>query len=453
MMKNSKLDRRSFLKTSTLGTLGTVSIPAILGSCSGEASRETKLKDVPVIDLLEKAPDGKQLKAGLVGCGGRGTGAAVNFLEAGNDLHITAIGDIFKDKIDQCREILKSKGQNIPDEKCFVGFDAYQKVIDSGVDVVLLCTPPVFRPLHFEYAIQKGKHCFLEKPGCVDPVGARKMLALGKQAAQKNLTAVNGLVLRYRKNIIETYRRVAGGAIGDVVSAQVSRFRGALWLVPRQKDWDDMTYMMRNWVRFNWVYGDLILDTHIHEIDLMSWFMGEKLPVRAEGTGGRQRDMTGDTYDFFSIVYLFDNGMRGHCTCRSINGCDNQNNVFIYGTKGYAECHSSKIYNLDGSIAWEYPFPKQEDEDQSMAVPDGFLQEHIHFVKAIRTDKPLNNIEHLVNSTLMAIMGRESAYTGKFITWDQIMTSNLKLGPDTCEFGNVPWFKEEVPLAGAPPVI
>jgi len=450
MMKKSKSNRRSFLQTSILGTFG---IPAILSGCSNFAPKEEKLKNIAVTEILNKAPDGIPLKAGLVGCGGRGTGAAVNFLEAGNDLHITAIGDIFKDKVDESRAVLKAKGQNIPDANCFVGFDAYQKVIDSGVDVVLLCTPPVFRPLHFEYAIQKGKHCFLEKPCAVDPVGARKMLVLGKQAAQQNLSALNGLVLRYRKNIIETYRRVAGGVIGDIVSAHVSRFRGALWLRQREKDWDDMTYMMRNWVRFNWIYGDLILDTHIHEIDLMSWFMGEKLPVRAEGNGGRQRDVTGDTYDFFSVEYLFDNGIRGHCTCRSINGCDNHNIVNIYGTKGYAELHSSKIFNVDGSIAWEYPFPKQDDADQSMAVPDGFVQEHIHLVKAIRTNTPVNDVERLVNSTLMAIMGRESAYTGQFITWDQIMASDLKLGPDSCQFGNVPWFKEEIPLAGTPPKV
>jgi len=449
-MENIKSNRRSFIKTSTLGTLG---IPAILGGCSNFASKEAKLKDVVVTEILEKAPDGKPLKAGLVGCGGRGTGAAVNFLEAGNDLQVTAIGDVFKNTVDTCRALLKSKGQNIPDENCFVGFDAYQKVIDSGVDVVLLCTPPIFRPLHFEYAIQKGKHCFLEKPCAVDPVGARKMLVLGKQAAQQNLSVLNGLVSHYKKNIIETYRRVAGGLIGDVVSAHVSRFRGALWLKQREKGWDDMTYMMRNWVRFNWLYGDLILDTHIHEIDIMSWFMGNKLPVRAEGTGGRQRDITGDTYDFFSVEYEFDNGTRGHCTCRSINGCDNQNIVKIYGTKGYAECHSSKIYNYNKEILWEYPFPKRDDADQSMAVPDGFVQEIMHLVKAIRTNTPVNNVEHLVNATLMAIMGRESAYTGKFITWDQIMASDLNLAPDTYQFGNVPWFKEEIPLAGAPPKV
>ena len=229
MKEQFKSDRRSFFKTSAMGALGTMSIPVFLGSCSGSASKDDKLKDVVVPEIREKALEGKPLKAGLVGCGGRGTGAAINFLDAGNDLQITAIGDIFIDKLDACRESLKKKGQQITDENCFIGFDAYKKVIDSGVDVVLLCTPPVFRPMHFEYAINQGKDCFIEKPCAVDPVGARKMQILGKQAAQQNLSVISGTINRSKKDCIETYRRVAGGAIGEIVSAHVSRMGGALW--------------------------------------------------------------------------------------------------------------------------------------------------------------------------------------------------------------------------------
>ena len=448
-----KPDRRSFLKTSTLGTLGTMSIPAIVAGCSNSAPKEEKLKDVAVTEILNKAPDGKPLKAGLVGCGGRGTGAAVNFLDAGNDLQITAIGDVFQDKVNACRETLRTKGQNIPDENCFVGFDAYRKVIDSGVDVVLLCTPTVFRPLHFEYAIQQGKHCFIEKPCAVDPVGARKMLVVGKQAAQQGLSVMSGFVRRWQKDVVETYRRVAGGAIGEIVSAHISRMGGSMWIRQREKGWNDMEYMLRNWVNFNWLFGDIIVDVVIHEIDLMSWFMGNKRPVRAEGTGARQRATTGDTYDSFSVEYLFDNGIRAHCTHRTINGCDNQNIIMLYGTKGYVNCYKGTIFNLDGTVAWQYPYPKPEDADQSMKVPDGYVQEHIHLVKAIRTNSPYNDVEQHVQSVLMAIMGRESAYTGKFITWDQIMASDLKLGPETYEFGNASWYKEEIPIPGAPPKV
>jgi len=449
MKEQFKSNRRSFFKTSALGALGAMSMPAFLGGCSNSDPKKVQLKDIAVPEILDKAPDGKPLKAGLVGCGGRGTGAALNFLTAGNDLQITAIGDVFKDKLDACHAILKEKGQQqIADEKCFVGFDAYQKVIDSDVDVVLLCTPQAFRPLHFEYAINRGKHCFIEKPCAVDPAGARKMLVLGKQAALQNLSVMSGFLRRWQKDLIETYRRVAGGAIGEIVHAHVSRMEGAMWFRLREKGWDDMEYMMRNWVSFNWLIGDIINDVVIHEIDMMSWFMGGMKPVRAEGTGGRHRATTGDTYDFFSVEYLFDNDVRAHCTHRKINGCDNQNVVRIYGTKGYVDCYKGTIYNPDGTVAWQYPYPKQDDVDQSMAVPNGYVQEHIHWIKAIRTNNPCNDVEQHVQSVLMAIMGRESAYTGKFITWDQIMASDLKLGPETFQFGNVPWFKEEIPVPG-----
>ena len=447
-MNNNGSNRRSFLKTSTFGLLGTMSIPAIVGGCSSATSKEESLKDVEVIEIFNKAIDGKPLKAGLVGCGGRGTGAALNFLEAGNDLQLTAIADIFQDKVDATRHILKEKGQQLTDENCFVGFDAYQKVIDSGVDVVLLCTPPAFRALHFEYAIQKRKHCFIEKPCAVDPVNVRKMLMLGKQAAQQNLSVVSGFTRHWRKDCLETYRRVAGGMIGEIVSAHIVYFRGAMWVRKREKGWDDMEYMLRNWVNFNWLFGDIIVDDIIHFIDMLSWFMGWKRPVRAEGNGGRHRAMTGDTYDFFNVEYIFENGIRAHCTERTINGCDNVMDVMLYGTKGYANIENGVIYHLDGSVAWKYPYPKPDDADQSMKVPDPFVQEHIHLISSIRLNRPMNDVEQHALSTLMAIMGRESAYTGKNITWDQIMSSEQKLGPEIIQFGNVSWFKEEIPVPG-----
>ena len=451
-MEKFNLSRRSFFKTSAIGTLGTISFPTFLGGCSTSASKEEKLKDVVVPEILDKAPAGKMLKAGLVGCGSRGTGAAMDFLSAGDDLQVTVIGDVLKDRVDSCKEALKEKGHIITDDNCFIGFDAYQKVIDSDVDIVLLCTPPVFRPMHFEYAIKNGKHCFIEKPCAVDPVGAKQMLVLGKQAAQQNLSVISGTIRRSQKDCIETYRRVAGGAIGQIVSAHVSRMGGALWFRKREKGWRDMEYMIRNWVNFCWTSGDHIVEQFIHEIDQMSWFMGDKKPVRAEATGGRQRRVTGDMYDFFSVEYLYENGCRAHCTARQIGGCDNQTIIMLYGTKGYTNC-SNKIFNLDGSIAWEYPEPKSDDPDQTWAVPDPFRQEHIRLITAIRTGKPVNDVEQHVQSTLMAIMGREAAYSGKFVTWDQIMASTQKLGPETYQFGPVPGVKEEIPVAGVAPKI
>lgn len=453
MSENEKFSRRGFFRTSAIGALGAITVPTIITSCSGGgATGGAKLEDVEVPEILAAAPDGKPLKAGLVGCGGRGTGAAINFIDAGPNLQITAIGDVFKDKLDACHAALKDKGQNIPDENCFLGFDAYQKVIDSGVDVVLLCTPPVFRPTHFDYAIEKGKHCFIEKPCAVDPMGAKQILLTGKKATQRNLSVISGTIRRSQKDCIETYRRVAGGAIGEIVSAHVSRLGGALWFVQRQPQWTDMEYMLRNWVNFNWLSGDLVVEQFVHEIDMMSWFTGDRKPVRAEATGGRQRRVTGDMYDFFSIEYVYENGHRAHCTSRQIGGCDNNHSVMLYGTKGYTNCFDT-IYNLDGTIAWQYPQPKPDDADQSMAVPDPFRQEHVRLVTAIRTNKPVNDSEVHARSTLMAIMGRESAYTGKFITWDEIMASTMKLGPEEFAFGSYPEFKEEYPLAGVAPKI
>jgi predicted dehydrogenase len=450
MNKDLKFNRRNFFKSSAAGAIGAMSVPALLSGCSDAAQKGEKWKDVEVPEILKTSPEGKPLKAGLVGCGGRGTGAAVNFIDAGSGLQITAIGDVFKDKLDACRNTLKEKGQDIADENCFLGFDAYQKVIDSGVDVVLLCTPPVFRPLHFDYAINKDKHCFIEKPCAVDPVGAKQMLVLGKRAGQKGLSVISGTIRRSQKDCIETYRRVAGGAIGELVSAHVTRLGGALWSVQRRPEWNDMEYMLRNWVNFCWTSGDLVVEQFIHEIDMMSWFLGDKKPVRAEATGGRQRRVTGDMYDFFSIEYVYDDGHRAHCTSRQIDGCDNNHSVLVYGTKGYTNCFDT-IYHLDGSVAWQYPAPKPEDADQSMAVPDPYVQELIRLVTAIRTNKPVNDTEQHVQSTLMAIMGRESAYTGKFVTWDQILASDMKLGPETYQFGPVPEIKEIIPVAGTPP--
>lgn len=452
MNKSNKLTRRSFFKHSAVGTLGAISVPSILTSCADGDSKKGNitLEDVEVPELLEKAPDGQVLKAGLIGCGGRGTGAAINFIEAGVGLEIVALGDVFPDKMEGCKKKLREKGQNILDENCFLGFDSYQKVIDSGVDVVLLCTPPVFRPMHFEYAIEKGKHCFIEKPCAVDPVGARKMLSVGKRATQKGLSVISGTIRRSQKDCIETYRRVASGAIGDIVSAHVTRFTSSLWHVQRRKEWTDMEYMLRNWVNFCWTSGDLVTEQFVHEIDMMSWFMDNRKPVRAEATGGRQRRVNGDMFDFFSIEYVFENEMRAHCTSRQIDGCDNRHSVLVYGTKGYTNCFDT-IYNLDGSIAWQYQKPKPEDADQSMAVPDPYRQEQVRLVTAIRTKKPVNDVEYHVQSTLMAIMGRESAYTGKFVTWDEIMASDQKLGPETYAFGPVPEIEEVYPIAGSAP--
>ena len=451
-MGKNKLNRRSFFKTSALSTLGTISVPVFLGGCSNSAPKDEKIRDWAVPELRSKAVDGKPLKAGLVGCGDRGTGAAIDFLNAGDNLQVTAIGDLFKERLDMSRAILKEKGQqDIPDDKCFVGFDAYKGVIDSGVDVVLLCTPPVFRPMHFEYAIQAGKDCFIEKPVAVDPVGARQMLIIGKQAAQQNLSVISGTIYRSQQNCIELCKRVADGAIGQPVSAHVVRYGGTGWHKTREKGWSDMEYMIRNWINFTWVCGDLLCEQFIHEIDLMSMFLGDIIPVRAMATGGRARRLTGNVYDFFSVEYEYEGKFRAHCTSRQISGCDNLNTVMIYGTKGSTDCHN-KIFNLDGTEAYVYPRPSPEERTPEWSVlHNGYVQEHVRLISAIRTGKPINDVEQQVQSTIMGIMGREAAYTGKFVTYDETMVSTQKLTPDIWEFGPVPGVVEEIPLPGMAP--
>ncbi len=437
------IDRRGFISKSAIAAIGTVGAVNLLSSCSGKPKREEK--KLPA--LLMQAPDGKVLKAGLIGCGGRGTGAAINFLDAGPNLEITALGDVFKDKMDLCREQLKKqKNVEVPEEKCFIGFDAYEKVIDSGVDIVLLCTPPHFRPAHVDAAINAGKHVFMEKPIAVDPVGARKVLVAAKRAEQKGLSIVSGTIRRVQKDFMETQRRVASGQIGDIVSAHITRNGGSLWVIQRQKGWTDMEYMLRNWANFCWLSGDHIVEQFIHEIDVMNWYLG-KNPVKAMAWGGRQRRVTGDQYDFFSVEYIYDNGMHTHCAARQITGCSNLTEQFIVGTEGFANAKGT-LYNLKGEEIWKYPYPEEGSADETWKVKDPYVQEHINLVASIRTGKPYSDAEAQVNSTLITIMGRMSAYTGKDVTWDEVMNSDMYLGPKTYAFGPVPGIPETPPVIG-----
>jgi len=437
------IDRRRFITNATMATIGTIGAAGIISSCN----RKTEEK-LPV--LLNEAPDGKLLKAGLIGCGGRGTGAAVNFLDAGPNLQISALGDIFQDKIDNCRaQLKKQKNVEIPDDKCFIGFDSFQKVIDSGVDLVLLCTPPHFRPAHIEAAVNAGKHIFLEKPCAVDPVGARSVLVSVEKAKQKGLCMVSGTIYRVSKDYLETRRRVMNGEIGDIVSAHVIRNGGSLWVRKRQPEWTDMEYMLRNWGNFCWLSGDHIVEQFIHQVDVMNWYLG-KNPLKAIGWGGRQRRVTGDQYDNFSIEYVYDNGMHTHCAARQISGCSNLTRVHIVGTEGYADAKGA-LYNWKGEEIWKYPKPEEGDPDQTWAVKDPFVQEHINLVTGIRTGNVVNDAEAQVMSTLVTIMGRESAYTGKDITWEELMNSDMRLGPATYEFGPVEGIPEVIPVIGNEP--
>lgn len=451
MDEKQENSRRSFIGKTALGTVATIGAANLLLSCGGAGNSKTKAGSpgaagvTPV--MPDKAPDGKILRAGLVGCGGRGTGAAINFLDAGPNLQIVAMGDVFADKLAESRaQLKKQRNIELPDEKCFVGFDAYQKVLEAGIDIVLLCTPPHFRPAHVEAAVNAGKHIFMEKPCAVDPVGARSILVSARKAEQLGLTIVSGTIRRVQKDYVETHRRVAAGEIGEIVSAHVVRNGGALWVKKRRPEWTEMEYMLRNWVNFTWLSGDHIVEQFIHEVDVMNWHVG-KNPVKCMGWGGRQRRVSGDQYDFFSVAYHYNNGMQAHCAARQISGCSNLKREVIVGTKGYADANGT-LFHPDGTVMWKYPYPKDGETDLTWKVGDPYVQEHVNLVTAVRSGKVFSDAEAQVNSTLITMMGRISAYTGKDVTWDEMMNSGLSLGPKVYSFGPVPGIPEEIPVIG-----
>jgi myo-inositol 2-dehydrogenase / D-chiro-inositol 1-dehydrogenase len=441
-MKNSSISRRNFLgKAAVAGVAGVVA-PAIITSCA----RETK-KVVAVPTMLDQAPDGPVLKAGVIGCGGRGTGAALNFLSAGPNLQIIALGDTFKDRVDQCREtIKKEKGQDVPVENCFVGFDAYQKVLEAGVDLVILATPPFFRPEHLKAAVEAKKHIFAEKPVCVDPVGARSVMATAEKAKGMELCIATGTQRRHQRDYVSTWQQVAQGEIGDVVGGNVWWNGGKLWHRDPNASWSEMEYMIRNWVNWSWLSGDHIVEQHVHNLDVMNWFTGSH-PVKAVGFGSRLRRVTGDQYDNFSVDYTFENGIHVHSMCRQINGCVNNVSERMQGSKGSTNCRNS-IVDIKGAETWKYQYPLDKDGKPTNNVSvDPYVQEHIDLITAIRTGKTFNELENTAISTMTAIMGRISAYTGKETTYEEMMNSDLKLGPKVFTFGPVD-VPKEVPVAG-----
>jgi myo-inositol 2-dehydrogenase / D-chiro-inositol 1-dehydrogenase len=440
------IDRRKFIGRTALTGIGLVGAGALITSCK---RKEYDNKSLGLPPVLMGAPKGKKLRAGLVGTGARGTGAAINFISSGPDLEIIALADIFQDKIDACRERFASFDLPIPAENCFSGFDGYKKLMAMPeIDVVILATPPQFRPEHFLEAVKNNKHAFLEKPVAVDPVGIRSVLATAKKAEALGLCVTTGTQRRHQEDYIETYKQVANGAIGDVVAAKAFWNQDHVWFREREEGWDDMTYMIRNWNNFCWLCGDHILDTHVHNIDVINWFMG-KHPEKAIGYGGRHRRVTGDQYDFFSIDFDYGNGISSHSMCRQIDSCANGTGELVMGTEGYTNCQDT-IWDHKGNIKWQFEYPKDEDGNptKTLKIPS-YVQEHMHLVYAIRTGDYVNEAEQTAISTLTAIMGREAAYTGYMITWDNILKSDLDLGPGKIEFGPVD-MKFETPVPGTP---
>jgi predicted dehydrogenase len=442
-MAEKNMDRRAFMGAAA-ATAGAVGIT--LAACSGKnGTAEGKFSPVALPEFQDQAPDGKPLSAGLIGCGGRGTGAAMDFLNSGPNLTVTALADVFDDRVQSCRaRLAKDKNNEVPADRCFVGFDAYKKLLDLDVDVVLMATPPKFRPEHFAACVEARKHVFMEKPMAVDPVGARSIMASSKKAEAADLSVVTGTQRRHQRDYNGTYAQIKAGAIGDIVSANCYWNQSKLWHRDREAGWSDMEFMIRDWVNWCWLSGDHIVEQHVHNLDVIHWFTG-KHPVKAVGFGGRHRRPTGDQYDFFSVDYVYDDKMHVHSMCRQINGCINNVSEFVMGTKGFSNCCNT-IYDASGQKIWEYPYPKDE-KGERVGELSPYVQEHVDLVTAIRTHKHIVEAETTAISTLVAIMGRISAYTGKEVTYEDMMGSDLEIGPKDYAMATVD-VKAEPPVPG-----
>ena len=432
-MKQQHISRRQMLKT-TAATVATAATFASLGTNFAWAAGS----DV--------------LKVGLVGCGGRGTGAAFDSAKASPRVRIVALGDLFQDRLEKSRNQLQTAGKDknglgeqygVTDDKCFFGFDAYKKVIDSDIDLVLLCEPPGFRPFSFRYAIEKGKHVFFEKPVAVDPTQVRSVIETSEMATSKNLGVVAGTLFRHHTTHLDILKRVRDGEIGDIIAGNSYYNANELWFHPRQENWTDSEYQIRNWLYYTWLSGDLIVEQNVHRIDVMDWFMGSHA-VAAYGMGGRQvrtDPKWGNIYDHFTIEYEYENGVKVVNMCRQQDNTDTRVNEVFRGTKGTAEPLEGRM-TINGE---KVKFKKEP-------LGDAYVREHKDLIESIEKGKPLNEGRQIAETTLTAIMGRMSAYTGKRVTREQAMKSTLDLFPKTTvEFG--PMAVPPIPQPGKEPLV
>jgi predicted dehydrogenase len=399
--------RRDFLKTSAAAVAGA----ALAGGLTIQRSAHAAGSDT--------------LKVGLVGCGGRGTGAAGDALKADKNCILTAMADAFDERLQGSLRSLKTgMGDRIAvdAEHCFTGLDGYRKLIDSGVDVVILATPPHFRPLQLKACIDAGKHVFCEKPVAVDAPGVRSVMATTEEAKKKNLNLVSGLCWRYYPATQEVMKRVRDGAIGEILAIQETYNTGTLWHRGRKPDDTEMAYQVRNWYYFTWLSGDHNVEQHVHSLDKGSWAMGDKPPVRAWGLGGRQvrtDPKYGDIYDHHAVVYEYPGGTRMYSYCRQQAGCSGDVTDYFFGTKGV--CNVLNDYRITGENPWR--------ADRSLRQANMYVSEHEALFHAIRSGNTINNGHYMALSTMLAILGRMVDYTGQTITWEEAINSQQDLSP------------------------
>ena len=421
--------RRQFLKTSSAAALAA---PLMFTSKTRAAS------------------PGDTIKVGLIGCGGRGSGAAKNALMADSSIALTAIGDAFTDRVERGLTNLKADKEigekiKVSPDMTFSGLDAYQKVINSGVDVVILATPPGFRPLHLKAAIDAGKHVFCEKPMAVDAPGVRSVLESTRKAKEKNLSLVAGFCYRYNPGVRAIMQQVHDGAIGEVRALHTDYNTGLVGgAFPQKPGQPDLEWQMRNWWHFTWLSGDHIAEQAVHSLDKMAWAMKDEPPVKCHAIGGRaipQGSGIGHIFDHFGVIYEYANGTRGFHFCRQQAGCFSQNHDYIMGSEGVA--HIVRAFSgpfvIKGKNSWRF----KDDHAKDM-----YQVEHNELFASIRAGKPINDGERMAKSTLIALMGRMAAYTGQEVTWEQAMASQEVLMPENMTLD--PEMKIKVPPVAMP---
>jgi myo-inositol 2-dehydrogenase / D-chiro-inositol 1-dehydrogenase len=410
---NNLTSRRDFLKTSAI-VGSALAAPAIMpGELFARENTDT-------------------LRVGLIGCGGRGSGAASQALRADKNVVLTAMGDAFEEQLQKSLQSLQKEHPDrvkVTPEKCFVGLDAYQKVIDSGVDVVLLATPPGFRPVHLKAAVDAGKHVFCEKPMATDAPGVRSVLASVKAAKEKNLALVAGFCWRYERARQEFYKKIHEGAIGDIRAVYATYYTGPVKPMPpassRPAEMGDLEWQMRNWYNFTWLSGDGYVEQACHSVDKVAWALKDQPPLKAVAVGGRQTpNNQGDIFDHMFVVYEFADDVRGFVGQRQIANCYSENSDYLVGSAGFGKIHGGPGPIIKGKENWRYKGPKT----------DMYQHEHDELFASIRSGKPINDGVRMAQSTLMGIMGLMAAYTGQEVTWEQAMNSQQKLVPDQLDW-------------------
>ena len=408
--------RRHFLKKGAAGAVG--------GALSGTL----------IAPRMVHAAGSETIKVGLIGCGGRGSGAVLNAMQADSNIKLTAMGDLFGDRLESSRRIIKSTLESkdsaekfaVDDDHCFSGFDGYQGVLASDIDVVILASTPHFRPRHLAAAIAAGKHVFCEKPVAVDAPGVRSVLETVRQAKEKNLSIVSGLCWRYDLGVRETISRIKDGAIGDLVAIHTNYLAGTLWHRTRKPEWSEMEFQIRNWLYFTWLSGDHIVEQHIHSLDKAVWLMNDEFPANCFGLGGRQvrtDEKWGNIYDHHAVCYEYPTGLKVFAYTRQMSNCWNQVNDFVLGTKGTAELLS---FAIKGESPWKYSGPR----------PSMYDVEHNELFAGIRAGNIVNNGQYMAHSTLMAIMGRMACYTGEMIDGRKALNSSESMTPASYTLGD-----------------